>query len=1286
MREMEVILKRLVDFSNRNIQLWTEDGKIKFKAAAGVLTLEDKNFLKENKDVVIECLLQENVTIVEDRKNQYEPFGMTEIQQAYVLGRNPAFSYGGCACHIYMELEYDELDAVRVQNVWNTLIQRHPMLRTVMSVEGYQQTMETTREFEVALFQFDGEEETVAGRRAIKKEFDHKIYQPQQWPLYSVIVSKGEGKDILHLSIEFVTADWTSIWTILAEFESLYFSPEKELEELNVTFRDYLVAEKKLRGGSRFFRDREYWLKRMDELPGAPDLPILNNQNFECARFERNQFGIDKAQWDNFCKYARHHGITPTAAVMCAYSTTLAKWSQNKSFCLNLSILNRLELHPQIGKIVGDFTASSLLEVNSDGKKSFAENALKVNQQLFDDLDHRLFTGVHVLRELQQRKNNKNILMPYVFTGAIGLIAPEKSALVGKMNQQGISQTPQVFMDCQAMDTAEGLNINIDSRQGVFPEGMVKDICDTMKELLETLASNEDVWSKIPFEIQIPKWQEEIYDKANATYAKQRKYLLHEDVIEQLKKHPAKMFVADSVDSFNGERLLREAQKINTVLQNQGVKRGDFVAIAMSKSRWQIPACLGILMAGAAYVPIDVEQAYKRNETILEKVNAKIILSKENEAAQYTKNYQVIHVDCIAEQSAYADEITADGADTAYIIFTSGSTGEPKGVTMSHYAAINTIEAMNQMFDVNETDCAFQISQLNFDLSVYDIFGVLGAGGAVVIPDKEQYKNPAHWVEMINKYQVTIWNSVPALMQMLLIYQSYNKEIHIHPLKTVLLSGDWIPMEQPEKIKNLFENVRVVSLGGATEGGIWSIYHECGKEDASFTKSIPYGKPLPNQGFLILDKNMQKVPVWVPGELYITGKSLADSYWGEEKLTDNAFLNINGMRAYKTGDMGCYHPNGEIEFLGRADYQVKLRGHRIELGEIEAVIQKQLETKYVCCVMHKGNEEQKLVAVIQGGAESATINLEESLKAWLPKYMIPSMCIVVEEMPLTANGKIDRRAIAVIVEKEEKQKMNTAITDENMNELETQICNVMKEALQVEKLSLTEDFYEAGANSLILARAAGQLNQQIESSIPFDVYLVQLLNEPNVKALAQFVKKERKTGETVTEKDNDKVNAVVHRNEGVNDLCILFTEGLRSSFIQQTKSLTGINIIYVPEKNKMEQMISQIEKEKSQNGNLYFVASDIKMSQCLQAAIAMMEQEVVPEKVYFIETEQESEVEMDISYMGDVGFIMTVSELDCRDEIQEIMEEFCMGNVEVCRMENEKMLVEFLGNINGKER
>ncbi|MEM9007267.1 MAG: amino acid adenylation domain-containing protein [Cyanobacteria bacterium P01_F01_bin.86] len=313
-------------------------------------------------------------------------------------------------------------------------------------------------------------------------------------------------------------------------------------------------------------------------------------------------------------------------------------------------------------------------------------------------------------------------------------------------------------------------------------------------------------------------------------------------------------------------------------------------------------------------------------------------------------------------------------SDLAYVIYTSGSTGNPKGVMIDHRGAVNTVLDINQRFNVTSQDHVFALSSLSFDLSVYDIFGTLAAGGTIVIPDANATKDPAHWIKLMAQQQVSVWNSVPALMQMLVDYAAGHPDLLPDSLRLVMLSGDWLPLNLPERIRGLCKDVQLVSLGGATEASIWSILYPIERIEPTW-KSIPYGRPMANQHIYVFNDVLEPCPEWVSGQLYIGGIGLAKGYWENEEKTNASFIvhPQTQERLYRTGDLGRYLPGGDIEFLGREDFQVKVRGHRIELGEIEAKLQQHTTIKEVVVTAVGGSRENKqLVAYVVPESEESS--------------------------------------------------------------------------------------------------------------------------------------------------------------------------------------------------------------------------------------------------------------------------------------------------------------------------
>jgi pyochelin synthetase len=439
------------------------------------------------------------------------------------------------------------------------------------------------------------------------------------------------------------------------------------------------------------------------------------------------------------------------------------------------------------------------------------------------------------------------------------------------------------------------------------------------------------------------------------------------------------------------------------------------------------------------------------------------------------------------------------------VIFTSGSSGAPKGVMMSHRAARNTLDDINARFNVDPEDRVLALSSLSFDLSVYDLFGVLGRGGCVVLPDAGSEREPGHWLELMRRERVTIWNSVPALLRLLVEHAS--DRAPLAALRLVLLSGDWIPVTLPEQLRALAPQARVISLGGATEAAIWSIQHEIERVEPEWT-SIPYGRPLRNQRFHVRDARLRDCPTWVTGELYIAGEGLALGYLGDPERTAASFLvdPVSGERLYRTGDLGRYLPDGTIEFLGRRDSQVKVGGHRIELEEIEAHLGRHPELR-ACAVRAVGERHDKrLVAYVvaldapaaHGGELQARVR--DYLAQCLPDYMVPRLVVPLDALPLTSNGKLDASALPA------PALDGGAIADAApaagaRAELERTIVEVWEAVLERAPISPTANFFDLGGDSLRMVRVRRALLPKLSRELT----MVELYAHASPRRLATYL-------------------------------------------------------------------------------------------------------------------------------------------------------------------------------------
>lgn len=933
----------ITELEDLGVELWEENDRIRFRAPKGVMTEVHKEALRGAREQVILALRQAAAaqTVHPDPDGRYEPFPLTDVQSAYLLGRYDTSGLGEVGCHSYAEVHFPQLEPEQAEDAWNRLIRRHDMLRCVVSPDGYQQVLPQVDRYEIAVNDLRG---VPAGEQsvvldAVRAQLDHRLADPTTWPLFELRISRTRDSDILHISFDGLIADWSSAALLMRELEQLVSDPETELATPAITFRDYVLAERRLREGRRYRRDRDYWFDRIASLPPPPE---LSNQSAgdQMPRFVRHHRRLSSAHWQALSNAARRRNVTPAGAVLAAYATVLQRWSRRPTFTLNLTLLNRLNLHPDVPRLVGDFTSVSLLAVEDPGERSFAAQASDLQGRMADNLDRRLYSGVEVLRELARRRGRDAAVMPVVFTSGIG-VGPTMRMSTGRQ-AAGLTQTPQVILDCQVTDDEHGLRIDLDTREGMLPEGLVADLADALLDLLIRLGEDPTWDAPVTGQrmVPLPAWQQAERLHANETAAPIDPSPLHMPLLNQSLRTPDATAVVTTDVNLSYAELVGWAGHIAEQLRDRGIQPGDNVGIVMDKGIEQVVAVLGILLVGAVYLPIDTTSPLARRNRMLHASQARVSLTQywiDGDGLE-TATLIVSRPDRIPEIEDVIDAAhVTDPHALAYVIFTSGSTGDPKGVMISHAAAWNTIADINTRFEINATDRLLGIAQLGFDLSVFDIFGPLSVGGALVLPDADRRSDPSHWADLVAEHEVTLWNSVPAQMQMLVDHVQTQPDA-VRCLRLVLLSGDWIAVSLPDRVHELAPDALFVALGGATEAAIWSIHHVIDRPVPADAVSIPYGKPLSNQRFRIIDAVGRDAPVWSPGDLCITGAGLAHGYLAAPDLTAERFPYLDGERAYLTGDLGRYLPGGDIEFLGREDTQVKIRGHRIELGEVEAAL------------------------------------------------------------------------------------------------------------------------------------------------------------------------------------------------------------------------------------------------------------------------------------------------------------------------------------------------------------
>jgi len=941
----------VAELSALGVELWEEGGRLRYRALQGTLTELHLARMKAHKAQLLDYLRDPfSYALSPSRpEEQYAIFPLTDVQASYLLGRKSGVPYGGVGCHAYVEYRLPaDVEPDTLSRAWDALTDRHPALRSVFHAEGQQVLAQvSTPRPQVIDLRAAHPEEVEQAMAAVRSDMGQRSYDPATWPLFEVRLSRLPGQTLVHLSIDLLVADFASVQQLLSELEQLCGDPTRLLDAPRVTFRDYVLAERRLRDTRRYARDRDYWSDRLQSLPAAPELPVMPGASTttEGVLFEHYQALLSAAESSQLQTRSKQRELTPSAVIATAYAEVLGCWGGGQRFTLNVPVFAKKPLHPDVGSVVGDFTSVTLLAVEIEPTLDFTARARKLALQLYEDLDHALFSGVEVLREAAKRSGTfASHLMPVVFTSTLGADTRQKPAAVAGRVVYGLTQTPQVLIDCQIMSAGDELMLSWDVRQGAFPEGLARDAFEAFAGLVRRLASEEGVWHARDLQL-LPERHLQTRLTVNTTAAPLPNETLQTRPLQMALRQPERLAVIAPDRELTYAELFGRACALARHLRELGVRPGDRVAVTMDKGWQQVVAVYGTLLAEAVYVPIDLVHPPARRTMMRTAAGCIVAItnsaSSEQVETELLSATAVVDVDTSGVDPIVFDQnCPLDPDCAAYVIFTSGSTGMPKGVVISHRAALNTVLDIDRRFEVGPHDRVLGLAQLGFDLSVFDIFGTLSAGACLVLPDPARRSDPSHWVECLAQHGVTLWNSVPAQFHMLYDYLAGpfggSALEQLGALRLALLSGDWIAVQLPQQMRTLLPGLTVVSLGGATEAAIWSIYHVISERSEVGCATIPYGTPLANQAFHVLDPALRPCPEWVPGELCIAGAGLALGYLDAQQ-TAAAFIQhpVTGRRLYRTGDFGRYLPSGAIEFLGRRDHQVKIRGHRIELGDIE---------------------------------------------------------------------------------------------------------------------------------------------------------------------------------------------------------------------------------------------------------------------------------------------------------------------------------------------------------------
>ena len=669
--------------------------------------------------------------------------------------------------------------------------------------------------------------------------------------------------------------------------------------------------------------------------------------------YATSHFLVDSALTDRLKDLAQKEGSSLFVVLLSAYKVLLHRYSNQEDICVGHGYSVPSSQQPTTSSPESCIRILALrTELNGD--MPFTDLLRRVNKTTGEAFE-QAYIPIEKIAEAIVKEHDmaRNPLFQVMFNGleAAELLSPP------------ISQGPDISFTIRETTTALRGTVAYDSE--LYKPSTIGRMIEHYKTLLGALVN--DPTQKIgALPMLTPAEEEEILVNFNDTLTPyDREKTLVDLFEEQVAKTPETIALRHREKTVTYDELNRRANRLAHFLVKRGVKIGDNIGLVVTRSFEMIIGMYAILKAGGAYVPVDPEYPLDRQEYILKQSSVQFILADYDYPVRGMMEGRFLKMK-EEELDGYDDGntgIQADPTQLAYTIYTSGSTGRPKGVMIEHHMAVNLVQWVNKEFKIGPDDRLLFITSMCFDLSVYDIFGILSAGATVVIAESKEIKDVKILQDLLKRYEITFWDSVPTTLDYLVRdLELTGEEYRQTSLRVVFMSGDWIPVDLPDRIKKYFPETRVISLGGATEGTVWSNFYPV-EETRSHWSSIPYGRPLQNNFFYILNPQLQAVPIGVVGELYIGGVGVARGYANDREKTDYSFVkdpfnSQAGGRMYRTGDLGRMSPDMNMEFIGRKDDQVKIRGFRVELGEIESSL-KQCEWVKQAVVLAKPDPDGK---------------------------------------------------------------------------------------------------------------------------------------------------------------------------------------------------------------------------------------------------------------------------------------------------------------------------------------
>ncbi|MCO6187569.1 amino acid adenylation domain-containing protein [Rhizobium sp. L1K21] len=927
---------------------------------------------------------------------------LSALQKAYLMGRSEHLPLGGVAMQDFREYR-GRIDIELLHTRLENLVARYESLRKIIDADRLVERLdeEGRVNFEEVSLQNLSYEEALQRVDAMRDDYAHCLFDLQKspWQVTAFRLPPPDNRDddtvIVFLRFDALILDGRSISLLVSE---LFGQDELTAHEAGAEKDEEPAVSPDAR-----LADGAYWAEKLGMVEEPPRLPWKRPLTaIATSRYQRSSLRIDKNVFKAFSRAGARQGLFKNTCITAIILEVLSRWLSDGDLCVGVPVA------PLGAASVAN--RSSFLAVNWQPEKwTFEERAKGLQADILEGLNHLSFSGIDINRLLMNNGVSSPSL-PVVITNGLSWPNGDEQA-TGMRYTDGLTQTPQIAMDFRfSLSSTGDLVFDIDFAREAVEEYVVNDILAAIGRAVEATAASG------AFEVRPSVVVERKPELFNAARNKPVYCNFLQRISENLfEKSTEKTALICGPQHISYQALGENVGRIVAALEDHGIGKGSVVAICLRRSPEHVMVSVACALMGVVWVPIDASSPADRLQYLLENCKPALVVSHQQIAGfQSITPAELLNVERKtgpAPQLQGLEALSTSG-EVGYYLYTSGTTGKPKCVVLSNRATANVIGQTIGNWRVSERDVFLSVTPFHHDMSVFDIFGSLTAGATLVLPQPEEEKDAIRWNALVREHGVTIWCSVPAILEMLL---SCRQTGDLKSLRLVAQGGDYIKPSVIETLRNLNQDMRLVSLGGPTETTIWSIWHEIGALDI---ETIPYGRPLAGNSYFILNARGEHCPAHVEGRIHTAGVNVALGYLEDGILNQKDFVTVEDedgkpVRAFRTGDRARYRPDGTIIFAGRVNGYVKVRGVRVSLPDIEAEIAKHPGIHQALAVDY-GEEKQGEAAigilyVAREGARLDAQAIRNFARQQLPNSHVPTRFSEVDTMPLSANGKPDRR-------------------------------------------------------------------------------------------------------------------------------------------------------------------------------------------------------------------------------------------------------------------------------------